>query len=35
MMILLCTVRYIVRASTLLPLSGPFSLRAIAVLICV
>jgi hypothetical protein len=29
------TVRYVVRASTLLPLSGPLSQRVIAVLVCV
>jgi hypothetical protein len=29
------TVRYAVRASTLLPLSGPLSQRAIAVSVCV
>jgi hypothetical protein len=28
------TVRYVVRASTLLPLSGPLSQRAIAALVC-
>jgi hypothetical protein len=29
------TVRYVVCASTVLPLSGPLSQRAIAVLVCV
>jgi hypothetical protein len=29
------TLRYVVRASTLLPLFGPLSQRAIAVLVCV